>query len=157
MRLLSSLLLVIMIVAASAADAGDADASPARLLAEKRIMNKYLVEGKDIIVNYHLYNVGRQTATSISVKDESLSPAYFDVISGTPNFAISRLLPGENVSHAVVYRSKAGVYGSFNFTAAVVSYLPSPDATTPQVCSQYVSWCIRILISSVCHVFDRSV
>lgn len=136
MKLLPSLLLISLLVTAITAAASDADLdanAPARLLAEKRIMNKYLVEGKDIIVNYHLYNVGRQTATSISVTDTSLSPEYFDVISGTTNFAVSRLLPGENVSHAVVYRSKAGVWGRFNFTAAVVSYLPTPGSTTPQV------------------------
>lgn len=130
--LISSLIAIAFTATPAAADAEDANAA-ARLLVEKRIMNKYLVEGKDIIVNYHLYNVGRQPATAITVTDESLSPEYFDNISGASNFAVSKLNPGENVSHTVVYRTKAGVWGRFNFTSAIISYLPTPDSKTPQV------------------------
>lgn len=134
---ITALFFALIATAISASPAGDAGAedanTPARLLVEKRIMNKYLVEGKDIVVNYHLYNVGRQAATAITVTDQSLSPEYFDTVSGASNFAVSRLNPGENVSHTVVYRTKPGVWGRFNFTSAIVSYLPSPDAKTPQV------------------------
>ena len=36
------------------------DESPARLLVEKRILNKYLVEDKDIVIHYHIFNVGQR-------------------------------------------------------------------------------------------------
>ena len=113
-------------------DPGSADAAtqttPARVLVEKRILNKYLVEGKDIVVNYHLYNVGHEPATEITVTDQSLSPEYFETVSGASNFAVPRLNPGENTSHTVVYRTKAGVWGRYNFTAAIVSYRPTVGA-----------------------------
>lgn len=137
MKILSLTCLLLALFASAFTSTAPTDAedtnTAARLLVEKRIMNKYLVEGKDIVVNYHLYNVGKQAATSISVTDQSLSPDYFDTISGAANFAVSRLNPGENVSHTVVYRTKAGVWGRFNFTSAIVSYLPTPDAKTLQV------------------------
>lgn len=130
-----TLLLAMFAIALSAPDAGEeGTGGPARLLVEKRILNKYLVEGKDIVVNYHLYNVGKATATAITVTDNSLAPEYFDTVSGAGNFAVARLNPGENVSHTVVYRSKIGVWGRFNFTSALISYLPSPDAKATQVC-----------------------
>ena len=134
---------------AASTDAEEGASAVARILAEKRIMNKYLVEQKDIIVNYHLYNVGRQPATGITVQDDSLSPEYFETVSGSASFAVARLEAGENVSHTVVFRTKPGVWGRFNFTSAVVTYLPSPDAKTPQV-SCTLAFALRTLYLTHC-------
>ena len=98
------------------------ETGPARLLIEKKIMNKYLVEGKDIIVHYHVYNVGKTAAVDIRVDDLSLDPQFFAVTSGVTPFLLTRLESGSNVSHSVIYRPRDNVWGQFNFTSARVSY-----------------------------------
>lgn len=96
--------------------------SPARLLVDKRILNKYLVEARDIVVHYHLFNVGQSPAVDVTVNDISLHQDHFDVQSGVTMFTIPRLAPSANVTHTVVYRPKTGVWGRFNFTSGSVSY-----------------------------------
>jgi len=106
--------------------------SPARLLIEKKILNKYLVESRDIIVHYHIYNVGGSSAVDVQVDDVSLPEEHFDVVSGLSKFKVQRLAPGANLSHTVVVRPKAGVWGRFNFTAGDVTYLATDDAKEVQ-------------------------
>jgi len=116
----------------SSADAEEA-ASPARLLVEKKILNKYLVESRDIVVHYSIFNVGGSPAVDVNVKDASLPEEHFEVTSGVSGFSVPRLAPGSNVSHTVIYRTKPGVWGRFNFTAGSVSYFPGENAKTVQL------------------------
>ncbi|XP_015787666.1 translocon-associated protein subunit beta [Tetranychus urticae] len=123
---------VFLLLAALCQAEGEA-VSPARLLVEKKVLNKYLVENKDLIVSYNIYNVGESAAVDVTIKDVNLPEEYFQVISGISSFTIPRIAPNQNVSHTVVYRPKPGVWGQFNFTSAEVSYSPQEDLKDVQV------------------------
>lgn len=58
-----------------------------------QIQNTYLVEGKDIIVRYGLFNVGDSAAVNVVLTDETFNPAVFDVIGGRTTVKIDRIPP----------------------------------------------------------------
>merc|ERR1712018_697682 len=97
-----------------------ADEENARLLASKSVLNKILVEGKDITVEYDIFNVGGSAAVDVVLNDESFPDSSFEIVSGSLNVKWSRLAPGSNVSHAVIVKPLRSEY--HNFTAAEISY-----------------------------------
>lgn len=124
LRILAGVLCLLLVHAA------EEEVTEARLLVQKRILNKFLVEGKDIIVDYNIYNVGGSAALDIKLSDNSFNPAYFEVTSGLLSFKLNRLAPGSNVTHTVVIRPLT--FGYFNFTSADVSYRTSEDSQEVQ-------------------------
>jgi len=107
--------------------------SPARLLVEKQILNKYLVENRDIVVNYNIFNVGQSGAVDVHISDTSFSTEHFEVVSGSLKITIARLAPGSNITHTSVIRPKTGIWGRFNFTAGEVTYLTTEDSKDVQM------------------------
>merc|ERR1711976_47157 len=89
---------------------GDSEAKSssgsARLLVSKRIQNKYLVEGMDIVVHYGLYNVGDSAATDVVLNEYGFGPQDFDVAGGQTTVKINRIPPKANNSHVLVVRPK---------------------------------------------------
>merc|ERR1711963_178186 len=116
-----SLALVVAALGLATVTSGDDSASGnARLLVSKRIQNKYLVEGKDVVIHYGLYNVGDNAATDVVLSELGFGPNDFDVAGGQTVVKIDRIPPKANNTHILVVRPKK--FGYFNFTSAEVKY-----------------------------------
>nr|CAG4642084.1 EOG090X0EPM [Eurycercus lamellatus] len=122
---------ICVLVVIAAVTMGNEEAAPARLLFSKQILNKYLVEGMDIVIKYSLFNVGGTAALDIQLADNTFGAQDFEVVGGQLKVSIDRIPPGGNATHVVVLRPSR--FGYFNFTAAEVSYLPSEDAAEAQI------------------------
>lgn len=102
--------------------AGQQTTTNAKLLVDKEILNKYFVEGRDIVVNYHLINVGGSKARDVKVIDDSFPSDRFEIVNGFTKFTIPSIAPGANVTHVVVARPKQNSWGSHKFGPAKVEY-----------------------------------
>lgn len=106
-------------------------ATSAVILASKNVLNRYLVEGKDLTVQYSLYNVGDSAAFSVILRDATFPPTDFEVVQGLLEAKWDRINPGSNVSHTVILKPLKGGY--FNFTSADVTYLARENAEEVQI------------------------
>ncbi|RMB94983.1 hypothetical protein DUI87_28526 [Hirundo rustica rustica] len=98
----------------------------ARLLASKSLLNRYAVEGKDLTLQYNIYNVGSSAALDVELSDDSFPPEDFGIVSGMLSVKWDRIAPASNVSHTVVLRPLKAGY--FNFTSATITYLAQEGA-----------------------------
>lgn len=94
----------------------------AKLLVDKEILNKYIVEGRDVLVKYHLINIGGSVARDVKVIDDTFPSDRFEIINGYTSFIISQVVPGANVTHAAVVRPRANSWGPHRFGPARVEY-----------------------------------
>ncbi|KAG9510184.1 TBC1 domain family member 10A, partial [Fragariocoptes setiger] len=96
--------------------------SNARLLVDKQILNKYIVEERDVVVNYHILNIGGSTARDVQVTDDTFLPTKFQVINGYTSFSVTELASGTNLTHVVILRPLPNSWGQHMFGPAKVTY-----------------------------------
>ncbi|KAF6018980.1 SSR2 [Bugula neritina] len=113
-----SLALLALLIGSSVITAQD-DVS-ANLLVSKTILNKYVVQHKDITVEYNIYNVGDGPAHNVLLRDATFPPSDFKVIAGMPEAKWDVIAAGANVTHALVVEPHRPGY--FNFSSADITY-----------------------------------
>lgn len=94
----------------------------AKLLVDKEILNKYIVEGREVTVNYHLINIGGSVARDIKIIDDTFPSDRFEIVNGFTKFTIPAIKPGHNATHTIVLRPKQNTWGPHKFGAARVEY-----------------------------------
>ena len=86
---LASLLLVLVSLHGLLADSSES----AHLLVSKRVLNEYVVEGRDLTVSYAIYNVGSSPATSVLLVDETFSSDEYQIVGGQSTIGWQSIAP----------------------------------------------------------------
>merc|ERR1712168_240723 len=73
----------------------------AYLLVSKNVLNQYMIERKDLTIQYFVYNIGTSAALDVHLKDEGFSTEDFEVVHGSLNVNWPRISPESNVTHTV--------------------------------------------------------
>lgn len=122
---LAAMRLFVLLALVCVSSAEEQKRPEARLLSLKKVLNRYLVENRDVSVDYELFNVGDAPALNVKLTDRTFPPSDFDIVSGSLDATFDKILPGANVTHSLVV--KPNKYGLFNFTSAEVTYRFSED------------------------------
>jgi translocon-associated protein subunit beta len=128
------LLLVSAVLCLALGFAAAQETGPARILASKTVLNQYLVQKKDLIVQYALHNVGESAAYDVHLDEQNFNKADFEFVSGFAQAHWDRIPANSNVTHTLILQPKD--YRFFNFTAARVQY----RAAEPQDAPIAVGW-----------------
>jgi len=118
---------------ASSATTGELD-NEARLLVQKQLHNKYVVESMDVVLKYSIFNIGGVTATNVILKELSVGANDFEII-GETEVNLGRIPPDGNTTHTIIIKPLK--FGYFNFTSALVTY--SSGENTQEVHQVYSS------------------
>ncbi|KAL5966813.1 Translocon-associated protein subunit beta [Taenia solium] len=124
MRLVCVFVLVFQSVlcAADHRDLGDR----ARLVVTKEVLNRYLVEAKEVTLLYTIHNLSPKTARDVEIHDR-LPESDFTFVHGSRSTRWPAILPMSNITHSVIVIPRSAGY--FNFTSAEVTYKAGPDGT----------------------------
>lgn len=105
---------------------GEIEHNGPRLLVYKQILNIHLVENKDVMVKYTIYNIGNSAAFAVHLTDNSFDPVIFFETAGKLPAKINKILPLTNITHVVILIPNA--HGYFNFSSAEVYYKAANDS-----------------------------
>jgi len=103
-----------------------ADDTSAKLILIKEVLNDVITEGKDLSIQYTVFNIGDGPATNIELDDSDFHETEFEHVSGTTSVKWDQIAANSNVSHLVVFKPLKS--SAFNFTSAVVQYVASEGA-----------------------------
>ncbi|XP_023390095.1 LOW QUALITY PROTEIN: translocon-associated protein subunit beta [Pteropus vampyrus] len=104
----------------------------ARLLASKSLLNRYAVEGRDLTLQYNIYNVGSSAALDVELSDDSFPPEDFGIVSGMLNVKWDRIAPAGHLPHPWPCRGARGGERAFPESEAETGFglnfscVPSP-------------------------------
>jgi translocon-associated protein subunit beta len=132
MMMMMMMMVTMTLVSVSSGLAVDDDQDPAAsLMVTKSLLNKYVVEGMDVTVQYTIYNVGTLPAFNVKLDDSNFPKGAFKYVTGFPQAKWPKISPATNVTHIAVVRPIGA--GNYDFTSAQITYFPSEKATKPQV------------------------
>jgi len=98
----------------------------AKIIVIKEVVDKVLTEGKDLSVEYTLFNIGDGPAFDVELVDSDFHENDFEIVSGSSSAKWQRIGVNSNVSHTVVVQPLKA--SPFNFTSAVVQYISTEGA-----------------------------
>ncbi|OQV16475.1 putative Translocon-associated protein subunit beta [Hypsibius exemplaris] len=125
------LLLLLCLFGLSAAQESAGSNSAAHILASKTVLNQYLVQKKDLTIQYSLYNIGESAAFDVQLDEQNFQKEDFDFVSGLTRVSWDRIPAGSNVTHTLTIQPKD--YRIFNFTATRIQYRTAEAGDAPVV------------------------
>uniref|UniRef100_A0A915EV19 Translocon-associated protein subunit beta n=1 Tax=Echinococcus canadensis TaxID=519352 RepID=A0A915EV19_9CEST len=98
----------------------------ARLVVTKEVLNRYLVEAKEVTLLYTIHNLSPKTARDVEIHDR-LPESDFTFVHGSRSTRWPSVLPMSNITHSVIVIPRSAGY--FNFASAEVTYKAGMDGT----------------------------
>jgi translocon-associated protein subunit beta len=101
------------------------------LFVTKQTINRFIVQDKELTIQYGLYNSGPTTVFNVQLNDvHSFPKEKFELLSGTLSAKWERINAGANLTHVVVVKPKQS--GISNSSHAIVNYRKSEKSSDAQ-------------------------
>eukprot|EP00042_Codosiga_hollandica_P020418 m.66079 g.66079 ORF g.66079 m.66079 type:complete len:182 (-) comp49847_c0_seq2:120-665(-) len=94
------------------------------VLASKELANTHVVQDRDVVIKYAIYNTGSAAVVDVSLQD-TLNADDFTVVFGSLSAQWQSIAAGANVTHVVI--AKPTQVGQHNLTSATLSFRTAAD------------------------------